>query len=163
MTNTKARFLRLTETVTKAHQVIDRLKAELAAWQTQFGTAQLSHAVAEREKLKADNEALRGNLEKWAAACNDSRLGLVLPLPPIVQALNNALEACKAENERLSARMRVIGCGYCGETLWEYQGTFPPSEEALAEAVAAFETHDRMCPKNPLAAENARLRGLLKL
>ena len=43
-------------------------------------------------------DLLRGDLSKWVEACDQSRLGLVLPMPPLVAALHEELEKAKAEN-----------------------------------------------------------------
>jgi hypothetical protein len=68
------------------------------------------------------------------------------------EELREKVDALEAENERLRARVRVMGCGYCGATILE----FSPGDPVPSEAIEAFREHDAACPKNPLAA---RLRA----
>ena len=63
----------------------------------------LYDACLEIDRLKADNECLRGDLTKWLAASEESRLGFVLPMPPVVEALHKAITEAKADNARLAA------------------------------------------------------------
>lgn len=63
--------------------------------------------------------------------------------------------------QQLEGNKRVMGCGYCGETIWKYNGAFPLPHDVVEQAIKVFESHDRICTQNPLAAENAELRNAL--
>lgn len=95
----------------------ERLKAELAQAnghlkqsrsENAFMSGTIIRLKTELDQAKAENAVLRGDLSKWSATCDESRIGLVLPMPPVVEALCNALEALKSENARLVAVVEWI-------------------------------------------------------
>lgn len=68
---------------------------------------------AAKAKLESDE------LHRWVAMCEESRLGIVLPLPPLVQKFQDALDKAEAENARLAAalefRKGLIRAAVCPE------------------------------------------------
>ena len=72
----------------------------------------------ECERIKAENALLRGDLSKWSAACDASRIGLVLPLPPLVEALHKELEQARGAITRtiaLEERFSTTRAGHLPE------------------------------------------------
>lgn len=70
-----------------------------------MNTKGLETNTQKMNRLEAEVALLRGDLLKWSAACDESRIGLVLPMPPLVEALHAELEKAKAENARLAAAL----------------------------------------------------------
>jgi cell division protein FtsB len=60
---------------------------------------------AELAKANAEVDALGGDLSKWITACNESRMGIVLPMPPLVKALHDRLTQLEAENTELKQKL----------------------------------------------------------
>lgn len=49
-------FPNVAEYINQIESERDQLRAEIGAWQSAFGTSQLSHALAERDKLRSEVE-----------------------------------------------------------------------------------------------------------
>ena len=54
---------------------------------------------------------------------------------------------------------RIMGCGYCGCEILNYQGPLPMDAEAAAQALDAFVKHDNECPRNPIRQERDALKA----
>lgn len=124
----------LSKSTAKEITELRAIRTELAAWHTQFGTTQLSHALAERDRLRREKAEL-------AAACL-----LAADMNPYGDLKNGvAIQACQEALKGNSAVLRDL---------------LAPMERLLDELEHTYTGSDRIL--RTIKLNRVRLQALVK-